>query len=177
MWESDNREGWAPTNFKLWCWRSLLRVPWIARSNLSILKEINPEYSLEGLMLRLKFQYFGHLMRRTDSFEKTLRMGKIEGGRKRGRQRCNSWMASPTKWTWVWVNSGRWWWTGRPGMLWFMGAQRVRHDWVTELNWTDFLSHVWHLFSLPSHFHGEIDADQGKMEFFFLLCSFPPLKT
>ena len=74
--------------FELWCWRRLLRVPWTTRrSNLSILKEINPEYSLEGLMLKLKLQYFGHLMRRTDSLEKTLMLGKIEGGRRRGRQR------------------------------------------------------------------------------------------
>jgi len=73
--------------FELWCWRRLLRVPWTARrSNQSILKEISPEYSLEGLMLKLKLQYFGHLMRRTDSLEKTLTLGKIEGGR-RGQQR------------------------------------------------------------------------------------------
>ena len=73
--------------FELWCWRRLLRVPWTARrSNQSILKEINPEYALEGLMLKLKLQYFGHLMRRTDSLEKTLMLGKIEG-RRRGRQR------------------------------------------------------------------------------------------
>ena len=73
--------------FELWCWRRRLRVPWTARrSNLSILEEINPEYSLEGLMLKLKLQYFGHLMWRADSFEKTLMLGKIEGGRRRGRQ-------------------------------------------------------------------------------------------
>ena len=74
--------------FELWCWRRLLRVPWTAwRSNQSILKEISPEYSLEGLMLKLKLQYFGHLMRRTDPFEKTLMLEKIEGGRRRGQQR------------------------------------------------------------------------------------------
>ena len=74
--------------FELWCWRRLLRIPWAARiSNLSILKEISPEYSLEGLMLKLKLQYFGHLMRRTDSLEKTLMLGKIEGRRRRGQQR------------------------------------------------------------------------------------------
>ena len=74
--------------FELWCWRRLLRVPWTAgRSNESILKEISPEYSLEGLMLKLKLQSFGHLMRRTDSFERTLMLGKIEGGRRRGQQR------------------------------------------------------------------------------------------
>ena len=82
--------------FELWCWRRLLRVPWTARrSTQSILKEISPGFSLEGLMLKLKLQYFGHPMRRTDSFEKTLMLGKIEGGRRRGRQR----MASPTQWT------------------------------------------------------------------------------
>ena len=74
--------------FELWCWRRLLRVPWTARrSNQSILKEISPECSLKGLMLKLKLQYFGHLMRRADSFEKTLMLGKIEGGRRRGRQK------------------------------------------------------------------------------------------
>ena len=78
--------------FELWCWRRLLRVPWTARrSNQSILKEISPGCSLEGLMLKLKLQYFGHLLRRTDSFEKTLMLGKIEGGRRRGRQRMR-WM-------------------------------------------------------------------------------------
>ena len=83
--------------FELWCWRRLLKVPWTARrSNQSILKEISPEYSLEGLMLKLKLQYFGHLMQRTDSLEKTLMLGNIEGGRRRGQQRMRCWMASPT---------------------------------------------------------------------------------
>ena len=86
--------------FELWCWRRLLRVPWTAkRSNKSILKEISPEYSLEGLILKLKLQNFGHLMRRTDSFEETLMLGKIEGGRRRGQQRMRWWMVSPTQWT------------------------------------------------------------------------------
>ena len=92
--------------FELWCWRRLLRIPWMARrSNQSILKEINPEYLLEGLMLKLNLQYFGHLKWRTDSLEKILMLGKIEGG-KRGNRGWDSWMASPTQWTWVWVNSG-----------------------------------------------------------------------
>ena len=91
--------------FELWCWRKLLRVPGTARrSYQSILKEINPEYSLEGLMLKLKLQYFGPLMWRANSLEKTLMLGKIEG--RRGQQRRDGWMASPTLWTWVWVNSG-----------------------------------------------------------------------
>ena len=88
--------------FELWCWRRLLRVPWITRrSNQSFLKEISPECSLEGQTLRLKLQYFSHLMQRTDSFEKTLILGKIEGGRRRGWQSWDGWMASPTQWTWV----------------------------------------------------------------------------
>ena len=88
-------------------------------------------------MLKLKLQYFGYLMRRTDSLEKTLMLGKIGGRRRRGWRGWDSWMTSPTQWTWVWVNSGSWWWTGRPGVLQSMGSQRIRHDWVTELNWTE----------------------------------------
>ena len=93
--------------FELWCWRRLLRVPWTARrSNQSILKEISPGISLEGMMLKLKLQYSGHLMRRVDSLEKTLMLGGI-GGRRRGDDRgWDGWMGSPTRWTWVWVNSG-----------------------------------------------------------------------
>ena len=118
--------------FKLWCQRGFLRVSWTARrSNQSILKEFNPEYSLEGLMLKLKLQYSGHLMQRTDSLEKTPMLGKIEGGRKRGQQRMR-WLDSPTQWTWVWASSRSWWWTGRPGVLQSMRWQRVRHDWATE---------------------------------------------
>ena len=115
--------------FELWCWRRLLRVPWTARrSNQSILKVISPEYSLEGLMLKLKLQYFGHLMRRADSLEKILMLGKIKDRRRRGWQRMRCWMASPTQWTWVWASSGRWWRTGKPGVLQFVGSQRVRRD-------------------------------------------------
>ena len=121
--------------FELWCWRRLLRVLWTARrSNQSILKEISPEISLEGMMLKLKFQYFGHLMWRVDSLEKTVMLGGIGGRRRRGQQRMRCWMASPTWWMWVWVYSGSWWWTGRPGVLQFLGSQRVRHDWATDLN-------------------------------------------
>ena len=100
--------------FELWCWRRLLKVPWTARrSNQSILKEISPGCSLKGLMQKLKLQYFGHLMRRADSFEKTLawcweRLRAEGEGDDRG---WDGWMAPPTRWTWVWVNSGSWWWT------------------------------------------------------------------
>ena len=108
--------------FELWCWGRLLRVPWTARrSNQSILKEINPEYSLEGLMLKLKLQYFGHLMWRAYSLEKTLMLGKIEG-RKRMVQQRTKWLDGITdQWTWVYASSRSWWWTGKPGVLQSMG--------------------------------------------------------
>ena len=113
--------------FRLRCWRRFLRVPWTARrSNQSILKDINPEYSLEGLMLKLKHQYFGHLTWRANLLEKTLLLGKIEG------RVWDSWMPSSTQWTWLEANSGRQWRTGKPGVLPSMGSQRVSHDWVTE---------------------------------------------
>ena len=137
MWELDCNESWMLQNWRFWTvvLENTLGVPWIARrSNQSIPKEISPGCSLEHLMLKLKLQYFGHLMRRADSFEKTMMLGKIEGGRRRGRQRWDRWMASLTQWTWVWVDSGSWWWTGRPGVLWFMGSQRVRHDWAAKLD-------------------------------------------
>ena len=123
--------------FELWCWRRLLRVPpWTARqSNQSIVKEISPGCSLEGLMLKLKLQYFGHLMGRANSFEKIPMLGKIEGRKRRGWQRMR-WLDGITySMDTGWVNSGSWWWTGRRGML-----QRVGHDWATELNWTPSLS-------------------------------------
>ena len=117
-WTIKKSECWRIDAFELWCWKRLLRVSWTARrSNQSILKEINPEYSLEGLMLKLKFQYFGHLMQRTDSSEKTLMLGKIEGGRRRGRRGWDGWMTSLTQWTWAGASSGNWWWTGKSGVL------------------------------------------------------------
>ena len=119
--------------FELFCWRRLLRVPWTTRrSNQSILKEINPEYSLEGLVLKLKLQYFGHLMRRSESLEKTLMLRKIKGRKIRGNRGWDGWMASPTQWTWVWANSERERRAGKAGMLQSMGSQRVRHNLATE---------------------------------------------
>ena len=150
MWELDYKGSWAPKN---WCFWTVVLDKTLERPLDS--KEIQlvhskgneSEYSLEGLMLKLKLQYFGHLMRRADSLEKTLMLGKIEGGGEGDDRGWDGWMASPTQWTWVWVNSGSWWWTGRPGMLWFMGLQRVRHNWATELNWTEPCNYFGFIFS------------------------------
>ena len=133
-WAVKKAEHGRIDTFELWYWRRLLRVPWTARrSNQSFPKEISPGMSLEGLMLKLKLQYFGHLMQRVDSLEKTLMLRGIGGGGGGDNRGWDGWMASLTRWTWVWVNPGSWWWTGRPGVLPFMGLQRVGHDWVTEL--------------------------------------------
>ena len=142
MWELDYTESWGLKNWCFWTvvLERLLRVPWTAgRSNQSILKEISPEYSLGGLMLKL--QYFDHLMWRPNSLENTLMLGKqqeekAEGGEGDDRG-WDGWMASPTQWTWVWINSRSWWWIRRPSVLQSMGSQRVRHKWVIELNWTE----------------------------------------
>ena len=134
-WTVKKAEHWRIDAFELWCWRKLLRVPWTARrSNQSILKEISPGCSLEGLMLKLKLQYFGHLMQRVDSLKK-------RGQEEKGTTEMAGWHH------WLdghefGVNSGSWWWTGRPGIRWFMGSQRVRHDWATEL--TDWLTLVYY---------------------------------
>ena len=154
--------------FELWRWTRLLRVPWASvRSNQSILKEISLGISLEEMMLKLKLQYFGHLMRRVDSLEKTLMLGSIGGRRRRGRHRgWDGWMASLTRWTWVRVNSGCSWWTGRPGMLQFMGSQRVGHNWVTELtDWTDWSHRI--LSTMPLVLRSLLDPT------FLILCYSP----
>ena len=115
--------------FELWCWRRLLRVSWIARrSNQSILEEISPEYSLEGLMLKLKFQYFG-----LTYWERPWCWARLKAGEGDNRG-WDGWMASPTRWTWVWASFRSCWWTGKLGVLQSLGSQRVGHDWATELN-------------------------------------------
>ena len=137
-WTVKKAERWRIDVFELWCWRRLLRVPRTARrSNQSILKETSPGCSLEGMMLKLKLQYFGHLMRKLDLLEKTLMLGGIGGRRRSGRQRMR-WLDGITgSMDMSLVNSRSWWWTGRPSMLQCMGSQRVRHSWEIELNWTD----------------------------------------
>ena len=115
--------------FELWCGRRLLRAPWtLRRSNQSILKEISPGCSLEGLMLKLKLQYIGHLMKRADSFEKPWCWERLRAGGEGDDRAWDGWRASLTQWTWIWVNSGSWWWTGRLAVLGFMGSQWVGHD-------------------------------------------------
>ena len=127
--------------FELWCWRRL-KSPLDCKEIQPVNPKGNQSWIFTGkTMLKLKLQYFAYLMRRADSFEKTLVLGKIEGRRRRDEDRgqktenrgWNGWMASLTQWTWVWVRSGSWWCTGKPGVLQSMRSQRVGHDWVTEL--------------------------------------------
>ena len=145
-WESRTRkkaEHWRTDAFELWCWRRLLRVPWRAkRSNQSILNKISPEYSLVGLMLKLKLQYSGHLIWGTDSFEKTVMLGKTEGKR-RGWQRMR-WLDGIIAWMDMSLSKlGSWWWIGKPGVLQSMGLQIIGRDWTELMTISVFkLSHL-----------------------------------
>ena len=135
-WTIKKAECWRIDAFELWCWRRLLRVPWTARrSNQSIPKEINPEYSLEGQMLKLKLQHFGHLMWRAYSLEKPRCWERLKTGGESDDKGWNDWKVSLTQWTWVWSSSRRWWRTGKPGMLQSMGSQ----NWTQLSDWTTLL--------------------------------------
>ena len=138
-WTIKKAECWRIDAFELWCWRRLLRLSWTPRrSNQLILKEISPKYSLEGLLFTLKLQYFGHLMRRTDSLEKTLMLGKFEGRTIRGWQRMR-WLDGITdSMDMSWAHSRSWWKTGKSGVLQSMGLQIVGQDWATEINWAEY---------------------------------------
>ena len=120
--------------FELWCWRRLFRVPWTPRSNQSILKKISADCSLDWLMLKLKLHTLPTWCEELTHFKGPWCLERLRAGEGDNRD-WDGWMASSTQWTWVWVNSGSWWWTGRPGVLQSMGSQRVGHDWATELNW------------------------------------------
>ena len=142
-WTIKKAEHQRTDAFQLWCWRRLLRVPWTPRrSNQSILKEISPEYSLEGLMLKLKLQYFGPLMWRTD-LKRPWCWERLKAGGEGHEGGWDGKMASLTQWTWVWANSGSWWWTGKPGVTAIHGVSTSRTwlgDW-TELNWIMYNLH------------------------------------
>ena len=135
MWELDHKEGWVLKTrcFQIVVLEKTLESPLDSRkSNQSILKEINPEYSLERLMLKLKLQSFGHMMWRTDSLEKTLMLERLKAGREGDDRGWDGWMASLTRWTRIWKNSKRQWRTRKPGMSQPLGSQWIRHDLVTE---------------------------------------------
>ena len=139
MWELDYKEGWGPKN---WCFSTVvlektLESPLDCKEIQQVhsKKKISPRCSLEGLMLKLKLQYFGHLMWRADSLEKTLCWERLRAGGEGDNRGWDSWMASPTRWTWVWVDSGSWWWTGRPGHSW----GRKELDTIERLNRTEQL--------------------------------------
>ena len=154
-WNIKKGEHWKTDALELWCWRRLLTVLWTARrSNQSILKEISPEYSLEGLMLKLKRQHSGHLMWRTDSLERPWCWERLKVGGEGDNRGWDGWMASPTQWKWVWVDKGIWRLIGKPGMLQSMGSQSQTRlsDW-TDLNWPE-LNVRWALgipLSIPKH--------------------------
>ena len=140
MWELDYKESWAPKN---WCfWAVVLEKTLESPLDCKKIQPVHPKgnqswvFIGRKLMLKVKLQYFGYLMWRADSFEKTLMLGGIGGRRRRDDRGWDAWMASLTQWIWVWVDSGSWWWTGRPCMLWFV-LPRVGHNWATEMNWTE----------------------------------------
>ena len=137
-WTIKKTERWRIDAFELWCWRRLLRVPWTARrSKQSIVKEVSPEYSLEGLILKLKLQYLSTWCKELTHLKRPWCWERLKVRGEGDNRGWDGWMASPTQWTWVWVNSGSWWWTGRSGVLHSMGLRRVRHDRATELIWTE----------------------------------------
>ena len=132
-WIIKKVECWRINAFELWCWRRFLRVPWTSRrSSQSILKEISPECSFGGLMLKLKLQYLATQCKELTHWKRSWCWERLKAGGEVGNRRWDGWMASPTQWIWVWVNSRSWWWTGRPGVLQSVGSQKFRHNLLTE---------------------------------------------
>ena len=141
-WTIKKAKSQRTQDFELWCWRRLFRVPWTARrSNQWILKEINPEYSLEGLMLKLSLQYLDYLMQRANSLERPWCWERLKAGGEGDNRGWDSWMASPSQWTWVWASSRSWWW--RWGSLACCSPWGLKESDTTEqLNWTPDLKHI-----------------------------------
>ena len=167
MWELDCKESWA---LKDWCfWTVVLENTLESPLECKEIQPVHPKRdqswgSLEGLMLKLKLQYFGHLMWRTDHLKRPWCWERLKAGREGDDRGWDGWMASLTQWTWVWVDSGSCWWTGRPGVLWFTGLQRIGYDWATELNWKsiDWASQVALLVRNPPPNAGDI-RDMGSI--------------
>ena len=140
MWELDYKESWAQKNWCFWTvvLKKTLESPLDCKE---IQKKISPEYSLEGLMLNTLATWLEELthLKRPWYWE------RLKAGGEGDDRGWDGWMASPTQWTWIWVNSGSWWWTGRPGVLQSMGSQKVRHHWATELNWTEFTQNIYEI--------------------------------
>jgi len=138
MWELDYKESWVRKNWCFWTvvLEKILESPFTARrSNQSILREISPKYSSEGLMLKLKLNTLATWCKELTHWKRLCCWERLKAGKGDYRGQ-DGWMASPTWWIWVWASSGSWWWTGEPGVLQSMGSQRVRHDWKTELKWS-----------------------------------------
>ena len=139
MWELDYKESWALKN---WCfWIVVLEKTLESHLDSKEIQSVNPKGNQSWIFtgrtdVELKLQYFGHLMQRTDYLKRPWCWKRLKAGGEGDDRGWDGWMASPTQWTWVRVNSGSWWWTGKPGVLQSMGSQRIRHNWATELNWT-----------------------------------------
>ena len=134
-WTIKKAEHQRTDAFELWCWRRLLSVPWTARSNKSILKEINPEYYWKGWCWSWNSNTLATWCKELTQWKRLWRWERLKAGGEGDDRGWDGWMASLTRWTWVWASSRSWWWTGRPGVLRFMGLQRVRHNWATEQQW------------------------------------------
>ena len=162
-WTIRKAEHWSIDAFELWCWRRLLRVPWTTRSNQSIIKEISPEYSLEGLMLKLKFHTLATWWDELTHWKRPWCWERLKAGGEEDNRGWDGWMASLTWWIWVWEISKSWWWTGKPGLLQSIRSERVGYDWATELNWVTPLTST----RSGSDVLGLLNPGRGTGSFYF----------